>query len=283
MDARALLRAAAAAALSLAAAAPAGAQRLALPPRPTEAPGGAEIARELRGLELEAREERIFAEVSAGNVPGWLRALRPVEVAGDVGGRRASVTFWVTPDYLSVGSDVDAFPVPLSPGTAQRIADLVGAALPTPRMVDAIWAAADVRLEPQPIPPSPAMTTVEVFEEHAALVRAQRAGRGGDPGLLVAGHKKDVVVAAVLAEAPGKVAIYGWHRPDGTPIQPLYAGHTERWVDYSHGVRLVLGTVRVDGVERPLRDVLADPRLAPLLSSEGAIPDPRYPTKTPPS
>ena len=253
------------------------AQVLDLPSRPADAPGGGEIARDLRALDLESREERIYAEIARGNVPEWLKQLCPVEVTHEIKGRMHRATFWVTPDYLAVGSDDDFFRVPLSPRTAQRIADLVAGSLPTPRMVDAIWSAARVRLEPTPIPPSPEMTTVPVFEDHNRMVAAQRARHEEPAGVLVAGHKKDVVITATLASRPDKVAIYGWHRPDGRPIQPLYTGHTERWVDYSHGIRIVLREMVVDGMKRDMGDVLSDDTLAPLLSDEGVVAEPRYP------
>ncbi|HUE77712.1 MAG TPA: hypothetical protein VMM83_07200, partial [Longimicrobiales bacterium] len=117
-----------------------------LPPRPADAPGGAAIVRDLGSLDFPGREERIQAEVARGNVPARLRRLQRVELTADVDGRARRVTFWAMPDYLSVGSDEDFFLVPLSPRTARRIAELVGGALPTPSMVDAIWAAARVRL-----------------------------------------------------------------------------------------------------------------------------------------
>ena len=59
-------------------------------------------------------------------------------------------------------------------------------------------------------------------------------------------------------EAPGKVAIYGWHKPDGKPIQPLYTGHTASWVDYSHGIRLVSRRMTVNGEAKTIDEVLAD-------------------------
>jgi hypothetical protein len=262
--------------LALALAPVAHAQVLHLPPRPGHAPGGAEIAREIRTLDLESREERIFAEMARGNVPGWLRGLCPVTMTGEAGGREHRATFWVTPDYLAVGSDDDFLFVPLSPQTAQRLADLVGASLPTPRMVDAIWSAAVVRLHPAPIPPSPQMTTVPVFEEHSHTVQAQRALHPDPMGELVAGHKKDVVITPRLHWPSDRVAIYGWHRASGEPIQPLYSGHTDRWVDYSHGVRLVLRAMVIDGGEHDVVDVLRDDTLAALLSEEGVIVQPRY-------
>ena len=95
-------------------------------------------------------------------------------------------------------------------------------------------------------------------------------------GALVAGHKKDVVLTALLGSRPGKVAIYGWHRLDGKPIQPLYTGHTDRWVDYSHGIRLVSRAVLIDGEERDMAEVLRDTALAGILSDEGVIMQARY-------
>jgi hypothetical protein len=243
-----------------------------LPPRPRDAAGGSELAHELTGLDLDVREDRLIEEILAGNVPSWLRTLRPVEMVSEGG----TVTVWVTPDYLAVGSDSDYLITPLTPQTAQEIADRLGCSLPTPLVVDAVWAGAPVRLAPLPIPPSPEMTTVPVFARHSEMIRGQRLEARVDATRLTAGHKKDVVVTPDLESLPGRVAIYGWHREDGTPIQPLYLGHTDRWVDYSHGIRLVLRDVRIDGSHRDLWDVLRDPETAESLSRDGVVGTPRY-------
>jgi len=250
-----------------------------LPHRRSDAPGGTEVARDVRTLDLESREERIFAEVSQGNVPTWLRRLRRVEMTGELGARKYRVTFWVTPDYLAVGSDDDYVLVPLSPQTAQRIADLVGGSLPTPRMVDAVWASARARLAPIRIEPDEFMTTVRYFERHDRLVQGQRMLYGVPPGALVAGHKKDVVLSATLSANPGKVAIYGWHRLDGRPIQPLSTILGEGWVGYNHGIRLVDRGILLDGARRDLSAVLCDPEFAPLLSDDGVFAEARYPVQ----
>ena len=122
--------------------------------------------------------------------------------------------------------------------------------------------------------------TVPVFSNHNATVRAQRTAqlKAHPLGALVAGHQKDVVFSARLAAAPGKVAIYGWHQTNGAPIQPLYLGHTAAWVDYSQCTRLVQQKMLVNGQPKTVAEVLADPALSGLLSDEGVIPDPRYPT-----
>jgi hypothetical protein len=97
-------------------------------------------------------------------------------------------------------------------------------------------------------------------------------------GELTAGHQKDIVIAAGLSSAPGKVAIYGWHQTNGKPIQPLYLKHAAAWVDYSQCVRLVQNNILVNRKETALREVLADVELSGLLSDEGTLSEPRYPT-----
>src|SRR5262249_38225116 len=86
-----------------------------------------------------------------------------------------------------------------------------------------------------------------------------------------AGDKKDLVLTNRLWTHPLRVAIYGWHRKDGSPIQPLSTVHGFRYADYSHGVRLVSDTVYVDGRSESLLRVLQDPMLASVVSSEGKI------------
>lgn len=240
-----------------------------LPPRPSDAVSGSEFAASIEGLDLESRDDRIVEEILGGNVPDFLRRLATVRA----GVGESTIEFLVTPDYLAVGSESDYLLVPMSPRAAQRLADRLHMSLPTARMVDTIWAAADVKMSPAPIPPSPAMTKVPVFLQHSDAVRSQRRESGEPMGSLVGGHKKDVVVTRSLRANPGRVAIYGWHRTDGTPIQPLYLGHTEDWVDYSHGIRLVARTVRVSGRAMDLWAVLRDPSLAAPISHEGAFLD----------
>jgi hypothetical protein len=50
------------------------------------------------------------------------------------------------------------------------------------------------------------------------------------------------------------------------------------WVDYSQCTRLVQQKMTVNGLPKTVAEVLADPALAGLLSNEGPIPNPRYPT-----
>lgn len=247
-----------------------------LPGRPEDAQGASSLVDAWKELDLEAREEGVIHEVLAGNVPSWYRQLVPITASRSGSQGFVDVTFHVLPDYLAVGSDDDFVFMPLSPQAAQRIADTTGMSLPTSTMVDLIWQAADYQFEPRPIPPSPAMTTINVFVHHNQMLAAQRDSLGLRAGKLAAGHKKDVVLSSRLNGIDGKVAIYGWHQTNGTPIQPLYIGHTDRWVDYSHGIRLVSRDVLVDGKRMDIRDVLANLDLARLFSAEGVVSSPFY-------
>jgi hypothetical protein len=254
-------------------AAPLVAPRLNLPPRPADAIGGSEFLRRTSGLSMAERDQAVVAEIERGNVPSFLNRLTPVRVHNQTpSGRDGTATVWVTPDYLAIGSDDDFFYVPLNYYSATWIAVRLGCVLPTPRIVDAIYDQSAHRLRPAPLPASPLMGTNLYMAEHKEKVEAQR--RGLALGDLISGHKKDLVLTNRLAELPGRVAIYGWHLASGRPIQPLSLVHGARYVDYSHGVRLVASVVDVGGVARSIYDALQDSSLSSVLSREGVTRDP---------
>jgi len=255
-------------------ASPPCADGLSIPARLASARGGDAVRRLLRGMSRAERELAIRAEVLSGNVPRFLRRLVPVVLSGPgVGGQPVEVTVCVSPDYLAVGSDRDFFLVPVALGTALDVARRFGSVLPTRKLVDAIYAQAAVRLRPQPLAPGKEMRSTAYYWRHNELVRRQRREGGARLGALTAGDKKDLVLSRRLAERPGRVAIYGWHRREGDPIQPLSTAHDLGYADYSHGVRLVSAIAYVDGVPRTLLDLLADPDLSGLLSDEGPLPN----------
>ncbi|MEI9960141.1 MAG: hypothetical protein WDM76_03115 [Limisphaerales bacterium] len=261
-------------------ASPAGELLISLPEHATNAPTGSEFIQRITSADFSERERQIYSEIVAGNVPNFLRRFQLVTVTNINAGQTNFATFFVAPDYLAVGTDDDYFLVQMTPMTAQRIADRLGCTLPTRKMVDEIYAAAEVKLAPMPIPPSPAMTTVPVFAQHNEMVRAARAEflKMHPLGALVAGHQKDLVITPMLTDVHGKVAIYGLQRTNGVPIQPLYLRHSVNWVDYSQCVRLVRSEMIVNGKPTTVAEVLANPNLAGLLNDEGVILNPRYPT-----
>jgi hypothetical protein len=245
-----------------------------LPARPADAPTGREFARRILDSFGPEREEQILSQLEQGNIPTFLRHLIPVTLQGRTSrGIPTRVTVCVLPDYLAVGSDSDFLYVPLGLRAALQLAWRHGYVLPTPRLVDAIYAASAVKLKPEPLPASDEMRSTAYVMRHTDLIDLQRALHLEAPGALTAGDKKDVVLTQQLWRMPGRVAIYGWHRAMGDPIQPLSTVHGARYVDYSHGVRLVSRTVYVNGEGRRVEDVLADRDLAPIVSAEGPLRD----------
>lgn len=254
---------------------------LQLNPRQEIARSGSEFATQIETLELAAREDAILLEVENGNVPPFLRKLIAVETQVTILDSSYRLTFFVTPDYLSIGSNTDHFNMPMTPILAQKIMDRLDGIFPTRKMVDLIWSASEVKLTPHPIPPTEEMVTIAVYRDHNDMVDSVRAEFIADHplGSLVSGHKKDVILSNRIASHPHRVIIYGWHYPNGEPIQPLYSGHINWYVDYSHGIRLVLRKCLLNGVEEDISHILCDPVLYQLISDEaGPMEVTRYDT-----
>jgi hypothetical protein len=219
----------------------------------------------------------------SGNVPDFMRNLAPITASASIGGTPYSVTYYVTPDYLAVGSEEKYFLTPMTPLLAQRLADALQCTLPTRKMVNDIYAAAPLKLAPVPIAPSAEMITAPVFAQHDSIVWAQRSPQLGPfpLGTLVGGTKKDVVISNKIRNdlktgVPKPVVIFGWHQLNGVPIQPLYNGHGETYADYSHGIRLVQEAVQLNGSPTTVSAILKDASLSSILSDEGPISFPRY-------
>lgn len=164
-------------------------------------------------------------------------------------------------------TDEDSFRVPLSPNIAVQVADAFRATLLTTKLSDDIFTAATAGLEPRPLTKD--RESVETFFVHHRTIESQLSDIADKR--LVAGIKKDIVFSNALEQKPNRVAIYGWHKSDGRPIQGLYVGHKDSYVDYSHGVRLVSEQIVVDGVTMHIAEVLKSPELHTLLSNEGVI------------
>ena len=244
-----------------------------IPARPFSAMTGSEFAKSIFSLDGSKREQAILAEIMEGNLPEFLRKLKPVRLIHEFEDQKTTTaTIFVIPDYLSIGSDDDFLLMPMSLYTATAIASKFGFILPTKKMVDTIFSQSLFHLAPIPMPPCPQMSSTQYYLEHNRKIREQRLSLGFSLDVLVSGDKKDVVLTSHLARALGKIAIYGWHRLSGTPIQPLTTVHSASYADYSHGIRLVSDIVLIDGEPRSIYDVLEDPRLAKVLNDEGAIP-----------
>lgn len=240
-------------------------QYIIIPARPADAMTGTAFYKKVIPLSREERETIAVQEVLSGNIPAFLNHFVRIETAvTDSLGNAHKAVYFVSPDYLSVGNNADFARIPLTPMTAQKIADGLNCFLPTRKMVNDIYRQALVR--PEPIPLFQYRDSALMFWYHHLMIEGQRQQRRG----LIAGIKKDVVISGKISRdgRPHRVAIYGWHKPDGQPIQPLYTGHVEGYVDYSHGIRLVYRRMKVDGKWMDYEEVLRSALLKGLICDE---------------
>lgn len=245
-----------------------------IPAGPRLALTGSQFAAFVAKMDSRQREQAILKEVLAGNLPGFLRNLIPVKLNyRGSHGQTVTATIFAMPEYLAIGSDKDYLRIPMNLDSASAVARQLGFILPTRKIVDAIYAQAAFHFSPEPMMAGPEMRSTEYYRVHNEKIEAQSRVLGVTPGALVSGDKKDVVSTNRLERNPGRIAIYGWHRLTGVPIQPLSTVHGACYADYSHGIRLVSETVLVDGEARSVYDVLQDPALAGVLSDEGPIPN----------
>lgn len=195
----------------------------------------------------EARALRFMLEDDLVYIPGWSR----IELGPDT---------WVevSQDYVAVGARGAAVRCPLSALSAQKLADALDCVLPTVAVVQAIWRLADVHLPAKTMDPT---LRWEDVRKHSLWSDVALGARGG----LVAGHKKDIVIAPGIA--PGRLGIYGWQGLSGVPIQGLnITDHDDHYYDYSHGVRLMRRTAIVKGQPMDLVDALAHPEFSRVFS-----------------
>ena len=227
--------------------------------------GGTDFYKTVAAWKWAARDSLAVQEILAGNIPSFLKKFVAVtSTIKDSMGTSHRAVFYVSPDYLAIGTDEDWARIPLTPMAAQKIADSFHCFLPTRKMVDLIYRQAAVKLEP--VPMYAFRDSSVTMWQHHLIIEGQRKGRSG----LIAGIKKDVVLSGKISRdsKANREAIYGWHQLNGTPIQPLYTGHINWWVDYSHGIRLIWQTIKVDGRKMNYTEVLKHPLYQKLLCDE---------------
>jgi len=233
---------------------------------------GSQFVEHVSKMSPQEREEAILDEISKGNIPEFLRKPVPVQLQCEsAGGETLMATIFVTPDYLAIGSDSDFIRIPMNLHTAATIAERFGFVLPTRKMVDAIYLQSRYHLAPQPLPAGPQMRSTAYYWAHNQMIQDQMHAIGAQLGALISGDKKDVVVTNRLTMNLGRIAIYGWHRGPGQPIQPLSTVHGANYADYSHGIRLVSEWALINGKRQSIADLLQDPSTARVLSDEGPI------------
>lgn len=250
-------------------------QPLTLTQREINAVKGSEFYQIAAKMNWQQRDSFAVREILAGNIPDFLRTFVPVSVSitDSLKNKKITAIIYVSKDYMSVGADNDWARVPLTPMAAQQIADSFHCFLPTQKLVDAIYYASKVKLEP--VPMFAFRDSTATMYQHHLIIEGQRKLQKG----LIAGIKKDVVLTEQLklSGKQNKVAIYGWHYLGGKAIQPVYTGHINWYVDYSHGIRLIYERIKVNGKWMHYTQLANDPLLYRLLTNEASFSFIRYP------
>lgn len=241
-------------------------RKMQFPHQPSSVQGAADFYRTAASWKWKERDSLAKAYILAGHYPSFFKRFVKVHISvtDSATGKTIRAWYYVSPDYLSLGTDDDWARIPLTPMAAQAIADSFHCFLPTRKMVNDIYGQSTVKLEP--VPMYAFRDSSVTMWQHHLIIEGQRKGKKG----LISGIKKDVVLSGKILRdtRPDREAIYGWHKPDGKPIQPLYTGHINWWVDYSHGIRLVYRTIWVNGKPMDYMDVLKNPVLQRLLCDE---------------
>src|SRR5580658_8888432 len=107
----------------------AGGQTLILPPRAANALGGQAFVNVITPMAEPPdaqRENWIYAQVASGNIPDWMRNLKLIATNAIINSVNHTVSYYVAPEYLAIGSSEDYFLEPMTPMLAQRISVLLG-------------------------------------------------------------------------------------------------------------------------------------------------------------
>lgn len=228
--------------------------------------------------------------VPVGNDENWLMNLSSVAATRDnqIIARIADLQFeWFdltlvfnghvgTFGVFRDGAKIDGVRITVDASVAQRIADLLGCSLTTPKLEDEIYLASSVKVPVITKPADNAMGSNRVMIEQSKDIDEYTIGRAG----LIGGIGKSWCLGNILLTRPGRAMNYGFFAPNAPHLsvtgrtrviqQPGTAHNAFHW-DYSQNLRLVSKICVVDSVERNIEDVLADPELSGLLSTEGPL------------
>lgn len=229
----------------------------------------------------QAREDWIFEQVITGQSEFGFS-----DVVSTVGSHTA--IFKIFSDALKI----DGVRVCVDANNQQRIADILGCSLLTPKLADLAWSQRAVKLQPFPRGNTNGMSSNQACIDHSTKID-QALSKLGNPTGLVGTVGKHWVIDNDLSRKPGMAMNYGWHfdgpnfqgiggevtaslmKGPGSQYVRMIQGrgtrHDGRHSDYSQNCVLVSRSCIVDGVETTLESVLVNPELATLASHQGIM------------
>lgn len=197
-------------------------------------------------------------------------------------------TFQIMADALKI----EGVRVNVSAKTQQKIADLLGCLLLTPKLADLAWIQRDIHLQPFPRGNTNGMSSTQAMLDHSAKIDKALAA-GGETRGLIGTVGKHWVIDNDLAVKKDRAMNYGWHFEGANfqgiggevvaslqkdkkgrylrLIQGRGTAHDMSHVDYSQICVLVNNECVLDGQPAKLADILVDPDLAGLASHQGVM------------
>jgi hypothetical protein len=244
---------------------------------PSEKLTATQFIESVKNLKHSVREDLATKLFLEGQIPDRFRLLKEISIVAPVSiaiGKFETKTFkfFVSNDYLTLGTDADFLRFPLNPLNAQKVADEYNCTLPTEKLVTLIWNAGK-KINPRPWGPpyNQEMLSLKRYVDHDKMINASIEKLKYDFSDLLVGHKKDVVLSNRLVSRPKQVAIFGWHQSNGKPIQPVSLIHENTYSDYAHGVRLISNTCFIDNEVHHLHDLFKHDLYHKIVSSEGKL------------
>lgn len=230
-----------------------------------------------------AREELIYNAVIKNGPP---KQLVPITIDGPNG---IKITYKVMPDYVMI----DGIRITMAPYTAQKVADHFNMKLPTDKMSQQIYNAADTKVRANPLSGSgyvgadgkhysgKEVAETRIGAADAALEYnkltdqeiAKQQQQSGKVPSLIAGHGKDILQPMSRSIDP---SIGGWHGQEGKPLQPYsspHKGEAKTHSEYGLYTRLIDDNVIIttpDGktIQTSLEKLLNNPEISKILTNK---------------
>lgn len=228
------------------------------------------------------RDQMVYDAIIANGKP----ELVPVTVTGPNG---VKLTYNVTPDYVKI----NGFRVTVPPSVAQRVANHFDMKLPTDKMSQQIYDAADTKVRAIPLSSQgytgqdgqyyngKEVANNRIGKSDAAIAYNQltdeaiqkQVAKSGKSPKLIAGHGKDILQPT---QHPDDVRIGGWHGATNAPLQPYsntHKGEAKRHTEYAMYTRLIdnqnVTITMPDGrvIPTTLDAVQNDPNLSKLIAA----------------
>jgi len=222
------------------------------------------------------RESYILDQIKIGNFELNWKSINYTE-------KDNTITIDVQTDALKI----DGIRINVSASLSQKIADMTGAMLLTPKIADIIYLNSDFKIGPNPRPIT--LSTQAMIEHSKKIDNALNKFIDKKPteDSIIDTVGKYWCISNKLQGSKTKALNYGWHFEgssyqgisgfkcaSGMPykvIQPAATAHDYNHVDYSQIHRAVAEVCKINGEQKLLKDVLTDPKLAYLVSHEGPL------------